>query len=87
MSRNFAIIGIHFFDLLLWLFGPAAESRVYHADPQRMAGFLDLERARVRWFLSVDPADLPFPAEPGKRSTYRSLTDDMVHPFLRQRAG
>ncbi len=69
-------IGIHFFDLLLWLFGPAGESRVYHADPQRMAGFLELERARVRWFLSVDHHDLPFVAEPGKRSTYRSITID-----------
>ncbi len=69
-------IGIHFFDLLLWLFGPAGESRVYHVDPQRMAGFLELERARVRWFLSVDHHDLPFPVEPGKRSTYRSITID-----------
>lgn len=69
-------IGIHFFDLLLWLFGPAGESRVYHADPQRMAGFLALERARVKWFLSVDHRDLPFVAEPGKRSTYRSITID-----------
>jgi len=69
-------IGIHFFDLLLWLFGPAGESRVYHADPRRMSGFLELERARVRWFLSVDPADLPFAVEPGRRSTYRSITID-----------
>ncbi len=69
-------IGIHFFDLLLWLFGPAGESRVYYADPQRMCGFLELERAQVRWFLSVDHHDLPFPAEPGKRSTYRSITID-----------
>lgn len=69
-------IGIHFFDLLLWLFGPAGESRVYHADAQRMAGFLDLERARVKWFLSVDHSDLPFAAEPGRRSTYRSITID-----------
>ncbi len=69
-------IGIHFFDLLLWLFGPAGESRVYHSDPRRMSGFLELARARVRWFLSVDPADLPFPVEPGRRSTYRSITID-----------
>lgn len=69
-------IGIHFFDLLLWLFGPAGESRVYHADSRCMVGFLELERARVRWFLSVDHHDLPFAAEPGKRSTYRSITID-----------
>jgi UDP-N-acetyl-2-amino-2-deoxyglucuronate dehydrogenase len=69
-------IGIHFFDLLLWLFGPAGDLRVYHADPQRMAGFLELARARVMWFLSIDHADLPFPAEPGGRTTYRSITVD-----------
>ncbi len=69
-------IGIHFFDLLMWLFGDAGEVRVFHDDAQRMAGFIELERARVRWFLSVNPADLPFTAEPGKRSTYRSISVD-----------
>jgi UDP-N-acetyl-2-amino-2-deoxyglucuronate dehydrogenase len=69
-------IGIHFFDLLIWLFGASRGYRVHHATPQRMAGELELERARVSWFLSVDPADLPFPADPGKRTTHRSLTFD-----------
>jgi UDP-N-acetyl-2-amino-2-deoxyglucuronate dehydrogenase len=69
-------IGIHLFDLLLWLFGPAADLRVHHADAQRMAGFIELERARVRWFLSVDYHDLPFPVETGKNTTYRSITVD-----------
>jgi len=69
-------IGVHLFDLLLWLFGGVAEYRVYHADTRRMAGFLELERARVRWFLSVELADLPFQAQPGQRTTYRSLTID-----------
>lgn len=69
-------IGIHFFDLLLWLFGEAGETKVYHADPYRMAGFTELEYARVRWFLSVDANDLPYAVEPGKRSTYRSITVD-----------
>ena len=69
-------IGIHFFDLLQWLFGEAGASRVYHADPNRMSGFIELEHARVKWFLSVDPADLPFSVEPGKRSTFRSITID-----------
>jgi UDP-N-acetyl-2-amino-2-deoxyglucuronate dehydrogenase len=69
-------IGIHLFDLLLWLFGEAGDLRVHHSDPRRMAGFLELERARVRWFLSIDPADLPFPVQPGSRSTYRSITVD-----------
>jgi UDP-N-acetyl-2-amino-2-deoxyglucuronate dehydrogenase len=69
-------IGVHFFDLLLWLFGPTADLQVHHSDPQRMAGYLELEHARVRWFLSIDPADLPFPVEPGARSTFRSITVD-----------
>jgi len=69
-------IGIHLFDLLLWLFGPVGEIRLHHADPQRMAGFLELEHARVRWFLSVAADDLPFPVEPGKKSTFRSITVD-----------
>lgn len=69
-------IGIHFFDLLLWLFGELVGCRVYHADAQRMAGFLELERARVRWFLSVDAADLPCDAQLGKRTTYRSIVID-----------
>jgi len=69
-------IGIHFFDLLLWLFGEAGEVKMYQADQKRMVGFLELERARVRWFLSVDVNDLPFPALPGKNTTYRSITVD-----------
>jgi len=69
-------IGIHLFDLLIWLFGEPGECRVYKSDRQRMSGYLELERARVRWFLSIDPADLPFPVEIGKRSTYRSILID-----------
>lgn len=69
-------IGVHFFDMLLWMFGSLGECRVYHSDPYRMAGFLDLEYARVRWFLSVDAADLPFPAQPGQKTTFRSITVD-----------
>jgi len=69
-------IGVHFFDLLLWLFGKAGECRVYHSDAKKMSGYLELERARVKWFLSVDPHDLPYEAAPGVRSTYRSITID-----------
>jgi len=69
-------IGIHFFDLLLWLFGKVEDIVMYHSDQQRMAGFIELQHARVRWFLSVDPRDLPCPAEPGKNCTYRSITVD-----------
>jgi len=69
-------IGIHFFDLLLWLFGEVVGARVYHNDGKRMGGFLELERARVHWFLSVDVSDLPEEVRLGGRSTYRSITID-----------
>jgi UDP-N-acetyl-2-amino-2-deoxyglucuronate dehydrogenase len=69
-------IGIHFFDLLVWLFGAVTETRVHLSDPRRMAGFIGLERANVRWFLSVEQKDLPFVPEPGKKTTFRSITVD-----------
>ncbi len=69
-------IGIHFFDLLMWLFGPVQETQVHLADHERMAGYIELAGARVRWFLSINRDDLPFPAAPGQRSTYRSITID-----------
>jgi UDP-N-acetyl-2-amino-2-deoxyglucuronate dehydrogenase len=69
-------IGVHLFDLLIWLFGTAGEMHVYLSDPERMSGSLDLERAHVRWFLSINPGDLPFLVIPGGHSTYRSITID-----------
>lgn len=69
-------IGIHFFDLLMWLFGPAGRSEVHVREAKRIAGSLELEKADVSWLLSVDPADLPFDAEPGARTTYRSIAVD-----------
>jgi UDP-N-acetyl-2-amino-2-deoxyglucuronate dehydrogenase len=69
-------IGIHLFDLLLWLFGPAGESHLYCLDEQKASGYMELDRADVRWYLSVDYRDLPFPVSPGVRSTYRSITID-----------
>jgi UDP-N-acetyl-2-amino-2-deoxyglucuronate dehydrogenase len=69
-------VGIHFFDLLIWLFGPALDTKVYHADPERMSGFIELEKARVRWFLSVDHTDLPETAKQAHKTTFRSITVD-----------
>jgi UDP-N-acetyl-2-amino-2-deoxyglucuronate dehydrogenase len=69
-------IGIHLFDLLVWLFGPPVDRKVYLHESRRTAGFLALERANVRWFLSVEPRDLPFTAQPGKQTTFRSITVD-----------
>lgn len=69
-------IGIHFFDLLIWLFGSVRYSEVHHADPRRESGYLELENAGVRWFLSIDRADLPSPDPAGRASSFRSITLD-----------
>jgi UDP-N-acetyl-2-amino-2-deoxyglucuronate dehydrogenase len=69
-------IGIHFFDLLLWMFGAVRACEVHVRDEHRIGGYLDLERAHVRWFLSTDIRDLPFRAEPGGKTTFRSITVD-----------
>ncbi|TSA17287.1 gfo/Idh/MocA family oxidoreductase [bacterium] len=69
-------IGIHFFDLLLWLFGDVRHSEVHISERHRMGGHIELDRAEVAWFLSVVPGDLPFKAIPGAKSTFRSITID-----------
>ncbi len=69
-------IGIHFFDLLTWLFGPVEQSAVHLRDDQRAGGTLVLARADVQWFLSTEAADLPFAPEPGSKTTFRSITVD-----------
>ena len=69
-------IGIHLFDLLIWLFGPAINIKVYHADPSRVSGFIELEKAKVRWFLSVDHHDLPLFTKQANKTTFRSITVD-----------
>ena len=67
-------IGVHFFDVLAYLFGPVTENVVHLRSPSRCAGFLVCGRARIRWFLSVDRADLPRQAD--GQTTYRSITID-----------
>jgi UDP-N-acetyl-2-amino-2-deoxyglucuronate dehydrogenase len=69
-------IGIHFFDLLVWLFGSVQSTEVHVREPRFLAGCLELERADVTWLLSVDPARLPFTAQPGGKMTYRSIEVD-----------
>ncbi|MBI5471591.1 MAG: Gfo/Idh/MocA family oxidoreductase [Ignavibacteriae bacterium] len=69
-------IGIHFFDLLMWLFGEVERSVVHLSDPRRMAGVLHLDRADVKWFLSVDRSDLPSDVIKTSRTTYRSIMID-----------
>jgi len=69
-------IGIHLFDLLIWLFGKPARSTVSVRERSRMAGELELAHADVRWFLSTDRGDLPSEAREQGKSTYRQITID-----------
>lgn len=69
-------IGIHFFDMMLWLFGQAERSEVHLRQPRKMAGVLELEQARVRWFLSVDADDLPEATRQAGKFAYRSMQMD-----------
>ena len=64
-------IGIHFFDMLHYIFGDLHESELHLATLDQTAGFLRYDRANVRWFLSIDASDLPNEAH--ARRTYRSI--------------
>lgn len=66
-------IGVHFFDMLTWIFGPVRENTVHIHGRDAAAGFLELEHARVRWFLSVNPNFLPEEAVKKGQRTYRSI--------------
>ncbi len=67
-------IGIHFFDMITWIFGRVKENTVHIYNADKAAGYLQLERARVRWFLSLDYRDLPEQATSKGLRTYRSIT-------------
>ena len=68
-------IGIHFFDMLHFLFGSLKHSELHYSDDVRAGGFLEYERAIVRWFLSINRGDVELVAGSDK-STYRSITVD-----------
>ena len=69
-------IGVHFFDMLHFIFGRLQRNDVHHNTETKAGGYLEYERARVRWFLSVDIEDVPKgPRTEGQR-TYRSITVD-----------
>lgn len=68
-------IGIHFFDMLIWIFGDVQQSKVHLQNNHKAAGFLQLKNANVRWFLSIDSNDLPDTVKEQKR-TYRSIKLD-----------
>ncbi len=69
-------IGVHFFDMLTWIFGGVTANTVNISTPTKMAGILELEHANVRWFLSLDKNDLPSDDSGGKPQTFRSITVD-----------
>lgn len=65
-------IGVHFYDMLHFVFGKLQRNDVHHSGSHKAAGYLEYERARVRWFLSIDANDLPN-AVKGKKPTYRNI--------------
>lgn len=69
-------IGIHFFDLLIWLFGDVQKSEVHMSTPTKACGFIELQNAVVRWYLSIDKNDLPADVAAKKQTTFRSITID-----------
>jgi len=69
-------IGVHFFDMLSWIFGTIKESIVHVAKADKAAGYMFLDRARVRWFLSIDYTDIPEEIRAKGQRTFRSITVD-----------
>jgi len=69
-------IGVHFFDMLLWIFGDIKENVVHLHEHDRAAGFLQLEKARVRWFLSINYDTIPEEIKAKGMRTFRSITVD-----------
>jgi UDP-N-acetyl-2-amino-2-deoxyglucuronate dehydrogenase len=67
-------IGIHFFDMLSWIFGNTTKNIVHISEPHKAAGYLELENARIRWFLSLDYKDIPLSFRKSGKRTYRSIT-------------
>jgi UDP-N-acetyl-2-amino-2-deoxyglucuronate dehydrogenase len=67
-------IGIHFFDMLSWLFGDVQENIVHLREKDKSAGYLEFEKARVRWYLSIDENSLPARIQEIGQRTYRSIT-------------
>jgi UDP-N-acetyl-2-amino-2-deoxyglucuronate dehydrogenase len=69
-------IGIHFFDLLIWLFGSVQKNEVHHSSAERACGFMELQNANVKWYLSINQNDLPADAKEIGKRTFRSIAVD-----------
>lgn len=66
-------IGVHFYDMLHFIFGKVTKNEVHYRDNKTTSGYLEFEKARVRWFLSIDQNFLPDNAVQGEKLTYRSI--------------
>jgi UDP-N-acetyl-2-amino-2-deoxyglucuronate dehydrogenase len=69
-------IGIHFFDLLIWLFGKPKNNLVHVSENKKAGGFIELDRADVTWYLSLEKSDLPKEAVDAGKPTFRSIMVD-----------
>jgi UDP-N-acetyl-2-amino-2-deoxyglucuronate dehydrogenase len=69
-------IGIHFFDMLTWVFGAVKENIVHLHEHDRASGYMELQNARVRWFLSINEETLPAEIRAKGQRTYRSISVD-----------
>ncbi len=67
-------IGVHFFDMLIWIFGNMKTSMVNYSSNDTVAGYMELEHARIRWFLSINDAYLPETIQAKGQRTFRSIT-------------
>ncbi len=69
-------IGIHFFDMLIWIFGDVKKNITHKLETGKASGYLELEKARIRWYLSIDANDLPAEVKEKGQRTYRSIIID-----------
>ena len=69
-------IGVHFYDMLSWIFGEVQENSVHLREKHKAAGYLEFKKARVRWFLSINENDLPIEIKEKGQKTFRSISID-----------
>jgi UDP-N-acetyl-2-amino-2-deoxyglucuronate dehydrogenase len=69
-------IGVHFFDMLMWIFGPVKDNVVTQHNKNTAAGYLELEKATIKWMLSIDVNTLPTDIKAAGKRTFRTLTID-----------
>ncbi len=69
-------IGIHFFDMLIWIFGKVIQQEIHFHTEEKTAGYIELENANIKWYLSLDKDDLPEEAIEKNMASYRSIQID-----------